>query len=115
MSLCYAQPITNEPGSMCGLCDSAAGCSHPTLVCDQCETFGLAENMDGHQCSAKDKDTLKAVEIEPGLWLVDCSELQGPVSADASGISEKDAWEKLARHLYGQLNTLLVKLDLRRR
>ena len=40
-----ADPVVTPRGSMCGLCDSMAGCSHPELRCVACGGVGLAENM----------------------------------------------------------------------
>ena len=44
------EPIVTDPGSLCGLCDSTAGCAHPRTRCEKCSAAGLAENMEGHDC-----------------------------------------------------------------
>lgn len=48
------EPITTATGSLCMLCDSTAGCSHPTTRCRRCGVVGLAENMTNHRCKERD-------------------------------------------------------------
>lgn len=52
--LVEAKPYATDPGRLCFLCDSSAGCSHPQLRCARCDKVGLAENMNGrverHEC-----------------------------------------------------------------
>lgn len=47
-------PDTTPPGSLCMLCDSMAGCSHPRVRCAACGTEGLKENWPFRCCNVTD-------------------------------------------------------------
>lgn len=51
------EPLGSDEGEPCGLCDSTAGCEHPTLRCKLCDTVGLAENMRAHDCVGQEVKT----------------------------------------------------------
>jgi hypothetical protein len=38
------EPLRTPQGSLCGTCDSTAGCSHARFECSRCGRTGLAEN-----------------------------------------------------------------------
>lgn len=38
-------PVVTPQGTLCSLCDSSVGCSHPRRRCRDCGIDGLAENM----------------------------------------------------------------------
>lgn len=44
-------PDVALPGSLCGLCDSTAGCTHPRVKCAACGHKGLEENWPFDCCN----------------------------------------------------------------
>jgi hypothetical protein len=59
------EPLRNEEGHLCGLCDGTYAHEHPMLRCAICGETGLAENMPGHL--AKAHPSSAAGLPEPGV------------------------------------------------
>lgn len=55
-----AEPIKNEQGRLCCLCDGLYAHAHPTLRCVACNAVGLAENMtsERHRCGPREDGCL---------------------------------------------------------